>query len=105
MTRDHVKVIGNCYRSAAQKSLDLQELAKEFVTGLRNTGIKELQLYAAQMATCYEARKNTSVTKKMVDDMLTLVAHIIYYRTQTDPSFQNTSAKCFGRIKCSGGTF
>ena len=99
MTRDHVKVIGDCYRSAANNSLDIQELAKEFVTGLRNTGIKELQLYAAQMATCYEARKNTSVTKKFVDDMLTLVTHIIYYRIKTDATFNNTSVKCCGRLK------
>ena len=99
MTRDHVKVIGDCYRSAAKKSLDLQEFAKEFVTGLRNTGIKELQLYASQMATSYEARKNTSVSKKLVDDMLTLVAYIIYYRIKTDPTLKNTSVKCYGRIK------
>ena len=99
MTRDHVKIIGDCYRSAAEKSLDIQEFAKEFVTGLRNTGIKELQLYAAQMAACYEARKNTSVTKKLVDDMLTLVIHVIYYRIKTDPNFKNTSVKCCGRIK------
>lgn len=99
MTRDHVKVIGDCYRSAAKKSLDLQEFAKEFVTGLRSTGIKELQLYAAQMTTCYEARKNTSVTKKFVDDMLTLVTHIIYYRIKTDATFNNTSVKCCGRLK------
>ena len=99
MTRDHVKVIGDCYRSAAKKSLDIQELAKEFVTGLRNTEIKELQLYAAQMATSYEARKNASVSKNLVDDMLTLVTYIIYYRIQTDPTFSNTSVKCYGRIK------
>lgn len=99
MTRDHVKVIGDCYRSAANKSLDIQEFAKEFVTGLRNTGIKELQPYASQMATCYEARKNTASTKKLVDDMLTLATHIIYYRIKTDPTFKNTSVKCCGRMK------
>ena len=99
MTRDHVKVIGDCYRSAAKKSLDLQEFAKEFVTGLRNSGIKELQLYAAQMTTCYEARKNISASKKLVDNMLILVSYIFYYRIKTDPSFKNTSVKCFGRIK------
>jgi len=99
MTRDHVKVIGDCYRSAAKKSLDIQEFAKEFVTGLRNTGIKELQLYASQMATSYEARKNASVSKNLVDDMLTLVTYIIYYRIKTDPTFTNTSVKCYGRIK------
>ena len=99
MTRDHVKILGDCYRAAAKQSLDIQEFAKEFLTGLRNTGIKELQLYASQMTMCWEARKNTSVTKNLVDDMLTLVTHIIYYRIKTDSTFENTSVKCCGRIK------
>ena len=51
------------------------------------------------MATSYEARKNTSITKKLVDNMITLATHIIYYRIKTDPTFKNTSVKCCGRIK------
>lgn len=99
MTRDNVKTVGDCYRAAAEKSLDLQEFAKEFLDGLRNSGSKELQLYAAQMKTCYEARKNTSVTKKLVDDMLTLATYVIYYRIKNDPTFKSASVKCCGRIK------
>ncbi len=99
MTRDNVKIIGDCYRDAARKSLDIQEFARIFANGLRNSGVKELQLYAAQMTTSYEARKNSSIAKKLVDDMLTLATHIIYYRIKTDPTFKNTSVKCCGRLK------
>lgn len=99
MTRDHVKIIGDCYRDAAQKSLDIQEFVKTFANNLRTSGVKELQLYAAQMETSYESRKNTLIAKKLVDNMLTLATHIIYYRIKTDPEFKNTSVKCFGRLK------
>lgn len=99
MTRDHVKIIGNCYRDAALKSTDIQEFAQVFANGLRNSGIKELQLYAAQMTSSYEARKNTAVAKKLVDNMLTLATHVIYYRIKNDPELKNTSIKCCGRLK------
>lgn len=99
MTRDGVAIIGKCYRDAAQKSLDIQEFARIFANNLRNSGTKELQLYAAQIATSYEARKNTSIAKKLVDNMLTLATHIIYYRIKTDPTFKSTSVKCCGRLK------
>ena len=99
MTRDHVKIIGDCYRDAARKSLDIQEFVNLFAKGLRNTHVKELQLYAAQMEASYEARKSTHIAKKLVDYMITLVTHIIYYRIQTDPIFKNTSVKCCGRLK------
>ena len=99
MTRDHVKIIGDCYRDAARKSPDVQEFVKLFANSLRNSHVKELQLYAAQMEASYEARKNTPIAKKLVDNMITLVTLIIYYRIKTDPFFKNTSVKCCGRLK------
>lgn len=99
MTRDGVAIIGECYRDAAQRSLDIQEFAKIFANNLRSSGTKELQLYASQITTSYEARKNTSIVKKLVDNMLTLATHIIYYRIKTDPTLKSASVKCCGRLK------
>ncbi len=86
--KKNLEIVGECFRKAVKESSSLLEATETFARNVHETGIPELQPYAVLMKKSGEARKESYLSTKLVEDMLFLAEHIVLYRSIKEKSFK-----------------